>query len=102
MEPAGWYLGTGPVLVADYNLLNKAVVHLEGSYTLTTKVNDVPEMQPDPSYPNPHFLNLLVEIRPESRFYLGFEHVRSVNRGSIPNDGVRTDIHLGIKLFVDD
>jgi hypothetical protein len=100
-EPAGWYIGTGPVVMIDYNLLNQVVLHFEGTYSFTKKIKDVPDMTFDRSYPSPHFINFLLEVRPESRWFLGLEHVRSYNRGWNPNDGARTDVHLGFKLFVD-
>jgi hypothetical protein len=101
-DPAGWYIGGGPALIVDYNLLNTVVLHLEGTYTLATKIRDLPDMIVIPDYPDPHFINLLLEVRPQSRWYMGIEHVRSYNRGSTPGDGTRTDIHLGLKLFVDE
>ena len=95
-EPAGWYGVLGPAVMMDYNILNRAVLHLEGGYGLSLKFKDYPDMVADKSYPNPHFLNITAQIRSNSFVYGGMEFIRSVNRGSNTFNASRTDFFIGV------
>ena len=95
-EPAGWYGALGPALTLDYNLFDKAVIHVEGAYGLSLKFKDFPEMNHGESYPSPHFINVTAQIRSNSFVYGGMEYIRSINRGSNNFNASRTDFFVGI------
>ncbi len=95
-EPAGWYGVLGPAVMMDYNIINKAVLHIEGGYGLSLKFMDFPEMVVDKNYRNPHFLNFTVQFRSNSFVYGGMEFVRSLNRGGNNFNASRTDFFVGV------
>ncbi len=95
-EPAGWYGALGPALMMDYNILNKAVLHVEGGYGLSLKFKDYPEMVTNKEYPNPHFINITAQIRSNSFVYGGMEFIRSINRGDNNFNASRTDFFIGV------
>jgi len=80
----------------DLNIVDKAALHFEGSYALTKKFKAAPDMIEDKNYPDPHFLNLSVQIRGNSFLYGGTEFIKSLNRGSNNFNASRTDIFIGV------
>ena len=80
-EPAGWYGALGPVVMLDYAITDGLVLHGEGSYGLTMKWADYPDMNFDRDYPSPHFINMNLQLRTNTIFYGGVEYIRSVDRG---------------------
>ncbi len=97
-EPAGWYGVLGPSVMLDYNIMNKAIIHIEGAYGISKKFTDLPEMNSSGAYPSPHFLNITAQIRTNSIFYGGMEHITSINRGSNDLNISRTDFYIGVWL----
>ena len=95
-EPAGWYGALGPATMLDVNLANTAVLHLEGAYAFSKKINDFPDMIKSGSYPSPGFLNITAQVRSNSFIYGGMEYVRSLNNGSNNFNASRMDIFLGV------
>lgn len=97
-EPGGWYGALGPAAMVDVNLFNVLDLHLEGAYAFTAKFMDAKDMEFDRDYPKPHFINLNLELRGNFPIYGGFEHVRSINRGTNPFNASRSDVFIGFWL----
>lgn len=98
-NPAGYYMAGGPAVIVDYRLNNlPLVLHYEGAAAYGLRVADVPG-QVKTEYPDPFFVNNLLEIRSDFKLYAGFEYVTMINRGDVPNRGQRFEIKLGYRFY---
>ncbi|WP_076497464.1 hypothetical protein [Belliella pelovolcani] len=94
-NPHGFYAGIGPVVMVDYLLPSAMVVHFESSLAYGQYLADGDGFG---AFPAPLISNTMLELRTNSKVFVGLEYVTFFNRGDDPFRGQRIELKAGFRF----